>query len=105
MHESHHTEGLTDLSVIRAQAEERLRRGWPQQEETLVHIHGKYYRGADQRIHKLYPCSANPLVENPEDKEHIWYLFIHLDEEDRPYTYRAPEPTSDVQLEEETRDG
>jgi hypothetical protein len=114
MHESYHTEGLTDLSVIRAQAEERLRKGWPQQEETLVHLHPK--RDVTGSIGskvilplKMRPCNANSLVEDPEDKEHIWYLFSQLPEDERPYVYRVPEiPTgldSDAWIEEGTRDG
>lgn len=97
MHESYHSEGFTDLSVIRQQADYRLRKERPQ-EETLVHLHPKGYRWADGS-----ECHADPFTRDEEDKAHEWYLFDDLEADERP-VFEAKSNSDKPWREEDTND-
>lgn len=98
MHEYYHIQGVTDLDAIRKEAQHRLSRGMPYKEESLIHLHPKYQtatviidptnsmppRGEGQTVHNLVPCTTSPLVRDENDKQHEWYLYIDLEEDQRP---------------------
>lgn len=94
MHEYYHSEGYTDLTAIRNDANYRLRKGRPQ-EESLIHLHPKHYRSRTNLnlegssstgiwLDKLVPCTANAFTRDEEDKQHEWFLFDDLEAHERP---------------------
>lgn len=66
-HHVYHSEGFTDLAVIRHQAADSLRpETWPEPHETIVHLHA--YKGLSA------PCMFEVDGEL-QLKSHEYYLF------------------------------
>ena len=72
MHEYFHTSGITDLEVIRSDANYRLHRRHVR-EESLIHLHPA------KRDDPTVECYALPHVADPDDTRHEWFLFEEKD--------------------------